>query len=151
KYVAKLAWQKSKHLFAKRAAKEVQKESAKRGAKEITQKSAKGVAKELQKPQKTIGKREGKVVKERFERTIQFGRVENQVKHTFRHIEAAGLNKDIIQNAIQKNLSKIADKLPSGHYNGSVTIKNRAIQYSAFKFDSGVVNVGRITLGKLKK
>ncbi|MGL4825434.1 MAG: DUF637 domain-containing protein [Alphaproteobacteria bacterium] len=49
KYVAKLAWQKSKHLFAKRAAKEVQKESAK--------KSAKGVAKELQKPQKVIGKR----------------------------------------------------------------------------------------------
>ncbi|MGL4426378.1 MAG: hypothetical protein ACRCUQ_01290, partial [Alphaproteobacteria bacterium] len=86
KYVAKLAWQKSKHLFAKRAAKEVQKESAKRGAKEITQKSAKGVAKELQKPQKTIGKREGKVVKESKKssiKTTQHGvsrKIERQIR-----------------------------------------------------------------------
>ncbi|MGL5720598.1 MAG: DUF637 domain-containing protein, partial [Alphaproteobacteria bacterium] len=44
-------WKKGKDWLAKRAAKEAKKETA--------QKSAKGVAKELQKPQKTIGKREG--------------------------------------------------------------------------------------------
>ncbi|MGL5784630.1 MAG: hypothetical protein ACRCYZ_04105 [Alphaproteobacteria bacterium] len=121
-----------------------------KGGKHLAKKGLKS-AQSAMKPQTVIGKREGKVSREKFERTIQFGRVENQIKHTFRHVEAAGLNKDIIRNAIQKNLLKIADKLPSGHYNGSVAIKNKTIQYSAFKFDSGVVNVGRITLGKLKK
>ncbi|WP_250454533.1 hypothetical protein [Caballeronia sp. ATUFL_M2_KS44] len=76
---------------------------------------------------------------------IQFGRVENQVSHTFRHIEAAGFDRDVVQSAIQTDLSRLADSIPQGQYIGSVTVNGVKLDYSAFKLPDGTINVGRIT------
>ena len=39
---------------------------------------------------------------------IQFGKVENQVSHAFRHIEAAGLERSAVQSAVQTHLQGAA-------------------------------------------
>lgn len=53
---------------------------------------------------------------------IQFGKVENQVSHTFRHIEAAGFDRQVVQDAIKLDLSKMAESLSKGQYNGNVVV-----------------------------
>lgn len=79
---------------------------------------------------------------------IQFGKVENQVNHTFRHVVKAGFNRQAVQDAIQYDLQKIGNALPEGQYNGSVTVNGVKLEYSAFKLPDGVINVGRITTQK---
>lgn len=76
---------------------------------------------------------------------IQFGKVENQVSHTFRHIEAAGFDRQVVESAIKQDLSKAAESLSKGQYNGSVVVNGTKLDYSAFKFPDGTINVGRIT------
>jgi hypothetical protein len=76
---------------------------------------------------------------------VQFGKVENQISHTFRHVEKAGFDRTAVQDAIKQNLSKIADSLSSGQYNGSVVVDGTKLDYSAFKLSDGTINVGRIT------
>ncbi|MFC0400659.1 hypothetical protein [Paraburkholderia rhizosphaerae] len=76
---------------------------------------------------------------------IQFGRVENQVSHTFRHVEAAGFDRQVVQNAIQKDLLRVTASLPQGQYTGSVIVDGVKLDYSAFKLPDGTINVGRIT------
>ncbi|WP_244817688.1 hypothetical protein [Caballeronia sp. Lep1P3] len=81
---------------------------------------------------------------------IQFGKVENQISHTFRHIEGAGFDRQVVQNAIQSDLSGIASSLPQGQYTGSVVVNGAKLDYSAFKLPDGTVNVGRITPPRTK-
>ncbi|WFP06235.1 hemagglutinin repeat-containing protein [Achromobacter spanius] len=80
---------------------------------------------------------------------IQFGRVENQTNHTFRHVEAAGFQREVVGRAIQKDLSKAGVNLKDGPYAGFVIVNGIRLEYSAFKFPDGTINVGRITPSKV--
>ncbi|MBB1627415.1 filamentous hemagglutinin [Achromobacter sp. UMC71] len=82
---------------------------------------------------------------------IQFGRVENQVSHTFRHVEAAGFQRDAVSRAIQADLSKVGAGIREGQYTGSVVVDGVKLDYSAFKLPDGTINVGRITPPKAPK
>jgi hypothetical protein len=77
--------------------------------------------------------------------TIQFGKVENQIAHTFRHIEGAGFDRTVVESAIRQDLNKAAKSLSAGQYNGSVVVNGTKLDYSAFKLKDGTINVGRIT------
>ena len=80
---------------------------------------------------------------------IQFGRVENQISHTFRHIEKAGFDRQVVQDAIKQDLGKVANSLSNGQYNGNVVVNGTKLDYSAFKLPDGTINVGRITPPRL--
>jgi filamentous hemagglutinin len=81
---------------------------------------------------------------------IQFGKVDNQISHTFRHIEAAGFDREVVQTAIQSDLSGIASSLPQGQYTGSIVVNGVKLDDSAFKLPDGTINVGRITPPRTK-
>ena len=76
---------------------------------------------------------------------VQFGKVENQISHTFRHVEKAGFDRAVVQDAIKQDLSKAVGSLSGGQYNGSVVVNGIKLDYSAFKLPDGTINVGRIT------
>jgi len=82
---------------------------------------------------------------------IQFGRVENQISHTFRHIEAAGFQRDVVSRAIQADLNKVGAGIRDGQYTGSVIVDGVRLDYSAFRLPNGTINVGRITPPKVQK
>jgi|GEM_PF-5247616 len=77
--------------------------------------------------------------------TVLFGRVDNQVSHTFRHTDALGLDRDLVSSAVEthlrRNTSKILDGKP---LNQIIEVSGQRIQYTAFKLDNGTINVGRI-------
>ena len=76
---------------------------------------------------------------------IQFGKTENQVYHTFRHTEALGLKRPVVQAAIEKHFPSVASKLEEGRpLNSIVKIGEHKIQYSAFRLTDGTINIGRI-------
>ncbi|WP_036027797.1 polymorphic toxin-type HINT domain-containing protein, partial [Leptospira licerasiae] len=79
---------------------------------------------------------------------IRFGANANQEYHTFRHIVEAGMDKVVVQKAILENLNKIAPTMQAG---GNATyhtimVEGRSITYAAYRFLSGEINVGRITV-----
>jgi RHS repeat-associated protein len=76
---------------------------------------------------------------------VQFGKVENQVSHTFRHVEKAGFDRQVVQDAIKQDLLRAVESLSGGQYNGSVVVNGTKLDYSAFKLPDGTINVGRIT------
>jgi hypothetical protein len=76
---------------------------------------------------------------------IQFGKVENQVYHTFRHVEKIGLDREIIQQAITEDLSNAASNLVDGLNKRSVIVNGIPLDYVAFKLPDGTINIGRIT------
>lgn len=79
---------------------------------------------------------------------IQFGRTKNQIDHTFRHIEKAGLERASVMKAIEKRLLDIADSFQKGQLmKGTVIIEGRQLNYNAFRLQDGTINVGRITVG----
>lgn len=77
---------------------------------------------------------------------IRFGNNANQDYHAFRHIEEAGLDKQAIKNAIEKDLSHVKDSLPGGLKKGTVEVGGKTVDYHAFKLPDGTINVGRITV-----
>ena len=76
---------------------------------------------------------------------VQFGRTANQVYHTFRHLQEAGVNVEAAKDAI---LNDIAAKgtLPQGLASGTVNVGGRSLTYNAFKLADGTINVGRVTV-----
>lgn len=77
---------------------------------------------------------------------VQFGKVENQVNHAFRHIEKMGLTRDQVKSAILKDVPKIAKNVNLGGKTvyRQIRIGNQDIIYSAHRLENGVINVGRI-------
>jgi len=76
---------------------------------------------------------------------IQFGRNANQVHHTFRHTDALGLNRAVVQSAVENNLRGMASQItPGQHFNQVITVAGQRIQYTAFRLTDGIINVGRI-------
>ncbi len=77
----------------------------------------------------------------------QFGNDANQVAHAFRHVDAAGLDRAVVQNAIRDDLETAgANIVPGQPFNQTIQVGNRSVTYTAFKLPNGAVNVGRITL-----
>lgn len=78
---------------------------------------------------------------------ISFGRNVNQIFHTFRHVEGAGLNREVVQRAVLSDLRVSASRIEAGApFNQTITVGGRDITYTAFKLENGAINVGRITL-----
>jgi len=76
---------------------------------------------------------------------VQFGKTENQVYHTFRHIEKMGLNKTVVQNAIMKHFQTVYKEIKEGQsLNKVITVQGQQIQYSAYRLSDGTINIGRI-------
>ena len=77
---------------------------------------------------------------------VQFGKVDNQVSHVFRHIEEMGLSREAVRSAVLKDIPRIAKNMPYGKsINTTITVANQKIIYSSYKLPNGVINVGRIT------
>ena len=80
---------------------------------------------------------------------ITFGKNANQIFHTFRHIEAAGLSKEVVKKAVRKSVKQSASLIKTGKsFNKTITVGGKQIRYSAYKLPSGEINVGRIVIPK---
>ncbi|MBK6727214.1 MAG: RHS repeat-associated core domain-containing protein [Xanthomonadales bacterium] len=78
---------------------------------------------------------------------ISFGRNANQLSHTFRHVEAGGLNREAVQRAVLADLRTSASLIQPGKpFNQRIFVGGKEVTYSAFLLDDGAINVGRITL-----
>jgi hypothetical protein len=76
---------------------------------------------------------------------VQFGKNENQVFHAFRHTDALGLKRSVVQSAIKTDIKSSASQIVAGKpYNKVITVEGRQIQYTAYKLLNGVINIGRI-------
>ena len=92
-----------------------------------------------------LSKRLGKLFKIGKSAPIQFGKVPNQVSHTFRHIEAAGLQRGAVQSAVEGHLKTVASQIQAGKpFNQIIEVGGQKLQYTAFKLADGTINVGRI-------
>lgn len=60
-----------------------------------------------------------------------------EISHTFRHVEKAGFDRAVVQDAIKQDLSKAAGSLSGGQYNGSVVVNGIKLDYSAFNLPDG--------------
>ena len=77
--------------------------------------------------------------------TVTFGRNANQIHHAFRHTDKLGLSRTAVQEAVQKHLPSVVDKIPAGKpLNQIIEVGGQRIQYSAFRLSDGSINVGRI-------
>ena len=77
---------------------------------------------------------------------VKFGSNANQAYHTFRHVEEAGIDTQAAENAIRNDLAGKGFSLPQGRTTGQVYVQGRVLQYNAYKFPDGTINVGRITV-----
>ena len=78
---------------------------------------------------------------------VQFGNDANQIAHAFRHVDAAGLDRAAVQNAIRTDLETAEARIAPGQpLNQTIQVGGQNITYTAFKLPNGVVNVGRITV-----
>lgn len=77
---------------------------------------------------------------------IRFGNNPNQEYHTFRHVEAAGIDKQAAADAITNDLAGKAESLPQGLTKGEVNVGGKTLEYNAYKLPDGTINVGRITV-----
>lgn len=76
---------------------------------------------------------------------VQFGKTENQIYHTFRHVEKMGLDKTIVQSAIMKHFQTVYKEIKTGEsLNKVITVQGQQIQYSAYRLSDGTINIGRI-------
>ncbi len=76
---------------------------------------------------------------------IQFGKNENQIYHVFRHTDALGLNRSLVQSTVQNHFKTVSSQVVAGRpFNQVVEIAGHRIQYTAFKLPNGIFNIGRI-------
>jgi RHS repeat-associated protein len=78
------------------------------------------------------------------EATIQFGAVDNQISHTFRHIDDLGLQRSAVQDAIRRDMAGRSLRVGET-YSGSVEVGGIRLQYNAHQLTEEIINVGRIT------
>jgi hypothetical protein len=70
---------------------------------------------------------------------------ENQVRHTFRHTDQLGLDRDAISNAIRADLARQGKVSPGANITGVVNVGGVTLEYRSFVLADGTINVGRIT------
>jgi hypothetical protein len=79
---------------------------------------------------------------------IVFGTTINATEHAFRHIDACGLNRNQVMQAI---LSDLESRLPlqvaasGAPVQGSVVVGELRLRYHAYPLAGDIINVGRIT------
>lgn len=76
---------------------------------------------------------------------VQFGRNSAQAAHAFRHCAAAGLDRQSVLAAIVAQLKVRYAALHAGANRYQVSFGGIWIEYIAYKFADGAINVGRIT------
>jgi hypothetical protein len=77
--------------------------------------------------------------------TVHFGQVENQVYHTFRHIDEMGLDRNIVQKAIKTDLAKVSNQIQTETtLSRTIEVNGQKLQYNLYKFKNGEINIGRI-------
>ncbi|MDR1008401.1 MAG: hypothetical protein LBL65_07595, partial [Campylobacteraceae bacterium] len=76
---------------------------------------------------------------------VHFGQVENQVYHTFRHIDEMGLDRNVVQKAIKTDLAKVSNQIQTETMlSRTIEINGQKLQYNLYKFKNGEINIGRI-------
>ena len=80
-------------------------------------------------------------------RGVQFGRVENQIAHSGRHLLDEGIDPGSVQALIRADLT---GRGVGGVFNGTVAIAGRIVDYVAHPVlggpSMGMINLGRITV-----
>lgn len=74
--------------------------------------------------------------------------MQNQVDHTFRHVDKAGFLRADVRIVIQKDLSQNMDAIREGFNARSVDVGGVRLDFRAFRLPDGTINVGRITLSR---
>jgi hypothetical protein len=76
---------------------------------------------------------------------VRFGANINQVRHTFRHVDRLGLDRNEVSDAIRADLAR-REPVPAGRLvAGYTTVRGMRLEYRAFRVSEGTINVGRIT------
>lgn len=76
---------------------------------------------------------------------VSFGRNPNQVFHTFRHIEQIGMSRASTSRVISSDLARVAKSVaPGTSITRTISIGSIRIEYRAYKFGDGTMNVGSI-------
>jgi hypothetical protein len=76
---------------------------------------------------------------------VLFGKIQNQIFHTFRHTDALGLDRTLVQSSIQTHFKTVSSQVVAGKpFNQIIEIGGQRIQYTAFKLSDGTFNIGRI-------
>lgn len=86
---------------------------------------------------------------------VTFGANDNQVFHAFRHIDAVGLPRSAIRDAVMADLKFASRQIQPGQlyrgtvqvYRGTVQVGGREVTYNAFRLPDGSINIGRLTPG----
>ena len=73
---------------------------------------------------------------------IQFGGNSNQKYHAWRHIDDVGIDKNVVRNAILKDINSGNAQFGVGV--NSIVVNGRTINYSLAKIPSGKLNIGSI-------
>jgi len=76
---------------------------------------------------------------------IQFGKIQNQIDHTFRHVDKAGFSRADVRAAIQKDLIENMSTIREGLNVRSVNMGGVELDFHAFRLPDGTINIGRIT------
>ena len=78
---------------------------------------------------------------------ITFGRDSNQEYHTLLWVKAAGLDPELVVEAIRVDMLRLHAVLPKeGLIKGDLYLSAQQVRYNAYRFEDGSVNVGRITI-----
>ncbi len=81
---------------------------------------------------------------------IHFGRGgANNVYHTFRYTDKAGLSRSQVMGAVQRNIRLNLHRLDGptkGIYSQRVYAGGRIIEYNAYRLPDGTINVGSIAV-----
>ncbi|HEU0156520.1 MAG TPA: hypothetical protein VFQ82_10655 [Stellaceae bacterium] len=76
---------------------------------------------------------------------IRSGANDGQLRHTFRHIDRLGLDREAVTTAILEDLSRRQPISPGSYIAGNVVVGGVALEYRAFLLNDGTINIGRIT------
>ena len=67
------------------------------------------------------------------------------MRHTFRHTDRLGLDRNAISKALRADLVRQGPILPGANVTGNVSVCGVTLEYRAFALADGTINVGRIT------
>ncbi|WP_054114287.1 RHS repeat-associated core domain-containing protein [Marinagarivorans algicola] len=77
--------------------------------------------------------------------SITFGENANKIQHTFRHTDALGLSREVVQQSVAKHFSMVHSLVQNGKpLNQVIDVAGQRVQYSAFRLSEGKFNIGRI-------
>lgn len=76
---------------------------------------------------------------------VCFGGNSAQEAHAFRHCDAVGLNRRSVRVAITAYLAVHKAVLSAGPNRCRVRVDGQRVEFIAYKFVNGAINVGRIT------